>query len=89
VRPEPKAELGFAFTNEVLSVRGVEFVGPFPPELRRYILFTAGVATAAEQPEAAKAQIEFLGSPAAVCVPIFQDGWPQAGGTGRNADFAI
>jgi len=63
-----KAELGFSFTNELLSVRGVELVGPFPPELQRYNLFTAGVATAAEQPEAAKALIKFLTSPAAVAV---------------------
>ena len=63
-----KAELGFAFTNEVLSVRGAELVGPFPPELQRYTLFTAGVATAAKQPEAAKALIKFLRSPAAVAV---------------------
>ena len=63
-----EAELGFAFTNEVLSVRGAELVGPFPPELQRYTLFTAGVATAAKQPEAAKALIKFLRSPAAVAV---------------------
>jgi molybdate transport system substrate-binding protein len=56
------------FTTELLSVRGVEFVGPFPPELQRYNEFTAGVATAAEQPEAAKALIKFLTSPAAVAV---------------------
>ena len=63
-----KAELGFMFSNELLSVRGVEFVGPFPPELQRYNVFTAGVATAAEQPQAASALIKFLTSPAAVAV---------------------
>lgn len=60
-----KGEIGFAFINEFLSFSAVEFVGPFPPELQRYNLFTAGVATAAEQPEAAKALIKFLTSPAA------------------------
>lgn len=63
-----EAELGFMFTNELLSVRGVALVGPFPPELQRYNVFTAGVATAAEQPEAAKALIKFLTSPAAIAV---------------------
>ncbi|MBI1990645.1 MAG: molybdate ABC transporter substrate-binding protein [Betaproteobacteria bacterium] len=63
-----EAELGFGLTTSLLSVRGVELVGPFPPELQRYNLFTAGVATAAEQPEAAKALIKFLRSPAAVAV---------------------
>lgn len=63
-----EAELGFAFSNEFMSVRGVQFVGPFPPELQRYAVFTAGVATRAEQPEAAKALIKFLRSPAAIAV---------------------
>jgi len=63
-----KADLGFGFTNEILSTRGAELVGPLPPELQRYNLVTAGVATAAEQPEAAKALIKFLRSPAAVAV---------------------
>jgi len=63
-----EAELAFFLTTTLLAVRGVELVGPFPPELQRYNLFTAGVATAAEQPEAAKALIKFLKSPAAVAV---------------------
>ena len=63
-----KAELGVGFTHEILSTRGAELVGPFPPELQRYNVFTAGVATAAEQPQAASALIKFLTSPAAVAV---------------------
>jgi len=63
-----EAELGFTFSNEILLARGVEFVGFFPTELQRYNLFTAGVATSAKQPEAAKALIKFLGSPAAAAV---------------------
>jgi molybdate transport system substrate-binding protein len=65
---EGNAELGVAFTNSFQSVRGVELIGPFPPELQSYILVTAGVATAAKQPEAAKALIKFLTSPAAIAV---------------------
>jgi molybdate transport system substrate-binding protein len=65
---EGNAELAVAFTNSFQSVRGVELIGPFPPELQRYILVTAGVATAAKQPEAAKALIKFLTSPAAIAV---------------------
>jgi molybdate transport system substrate-binding protein len=63
-----EAEFGFSFTNEILSARGVELVGPLPLELQRYSLFTAGVAAAAGQPEAAKSLIKFLRSPAAVAV---------------------
>jgi len=63
-----EAELGFTFSNEILLTRGVEFVGSFPPDLQHYNLFTAGVATSAKQPEAAKALIKFLGSAAAAAV---------------------
>ncbi len=65
-----EAELGFAPTNILLSVRGVELVGPFPPELQNYIVFTAGLASAANQPDAAKALIKFLTAPAAI--PVFK-----------------
>ncbi|MBI2090620.1 MAG: molybdate ABC transporter substrate-binding protein [Deltaproteobacteria bacterium] len=63
-----EVELGMALTSTLLSVSGVELVGPFPPELQSYNLYTAGVGTAAEQPEAAKALIKFLRSPAAAAV---------------------
>lgn len=62
------AELGFSFTNEIPADSGVELVGPFPPELQRYNVFTAGVAMAVKEPEAAKALLEFLRSPAAIAV---------------------
>jgi molybdate transport system substrate-binding protein len=65
---EGNAELGFAFTNSIRSADGVELVGPLPPELQRYSRVFAGVATAAKQPDAAKALIKFLTTPAAAAV---------------------
>lgn len=76
-KPEPvpaqavadgKAELALALTNMFVSFSGVEFVGPFPSELQLYNVFTAGVATDAKQPDAAKALIKFFRSPSAVAV---------------------
>lgn len=63
-----KADLGIALISGLLPARGVEFVGPLPPELQGYNEFTAGVGTAAKQPDAATALIKFLTSPAAVAV---------------------
>jgi molybdate transport system substrate-binding protein len=63
-----RADVGFAFINELLSVTGVDYVGPFPPELQRYTVFTAGVATKAKEPGAARALIGFLTSPPAMAV---------------------
>lgn len=62
-----EAELGFGFTTVLLSVPGVELVGPFPPELQRVIVFTAG-AVNAQPSEAAQAWIKFLVTPQAVAI---------------------
>jgi len=63
-----EAELGLATTGAILSVRGTKLLGPFPPELQDYVVFTAGVGTAAKEAEGAKALIKFLTAPAAVPV---------------------
>ena len=63
-----EAELGFATTNILLSVPGVELAGLFPPELQEYLVLTAGVGSAAEQPDAAKALIKHLTSPETLAV---------------------
>jgi molybdate transport system substrate-binding protein len=67
--------------SELLPVTGTEFVGPFPPELQLYTVFSAGVSTASRDREAAKALINFLTAPAAGPVlkakglePIVRDG---------------
>lgn len=52
----------------IVAAPGVELVGPFPSVLQTYVGFTAGVSTGAREPEAARALIGFLGSPAAVAV---------------------
>lgn len=63
-----EAELGFTLSTNLLSVRGVELVGLFPAELQNYVVYTAGVSSAAQQPDAANALIKHLTAPAAVPV---------------------
>jgi len=62
-----EAELGVFLTN-VLIAPGVELAGSFPAELQQELLFTAAVAQASKEGDAAKALITFLRSPAAVAV---------------------
>jgi molybdate transport system substrate-binding protein len=62
-----EAELGIFLTN-VLIAPGVELAGPFPAELQQELLFTAAVAQASKEADAAKALITFLTSPAATTV---------------------
>ena len=47
---------------------GVDLVGPLPPELQITTITAAGVFARAAQPEAARALLEFLSTPAAARV---------------------
>ncbi|HEY2756295.1 MAG TPA: substrate-binding domain-containing protein [Pseudolabrys sp.] len=61
-------EMGFGFTSNALSARGVELAGAFPPELQYSVVMAAGVANSARQPDAAKALISYLLTAEAVAV---------------------
>jgi molybdate transport system substrate-binding protein len=63
-----EAEIGFQQISELLPIPGITLVGPLPPEIQKFTVFSAGVATNAKEPEAAKAFIRFLASPAAAPV---------------------
>ena len=59
------AEIGFQQISELHPVPGIDIVGQLPPELQKITVFSAGIATVAKEPEAGKALIKFLASPAA------------------------
>ena len=59
------AEIGFQQISELRPVPGVDIVGPLPPELQKVTVFAAGIATVSKEPDAGKALIKFLASPAA------------------------
>ena len=65
---EGEAEFGFVAISAILQVRGVEVLGPFPPELQDYVVFVGGVGAAAKETEAGKALINFLRSESAAAV---------------------
>ncbi|SFU61752.1 molybdate transport system substrate-binding protein [Polaromonas sp. YR568] len=60
-----EAELGFQQVSELLPVPGVDYVGPLPAEVQRVTVFSAGIASDAAEPDAARALIRFFTSPAA------------------------
>jgi molybdate transport system substrate-binding protein len=62
------AEIGFQQISELLPVAGIDLVGPLPPEIQKFTMFSAGIAAGAKEPDAAKALIKFLASPAAAPV---------------------
>lgn len=60
-----EADIGFQQISELLPVPGIQFVGPLPAEVQRSTVFSAGVSASAVNPDAARAFIRFLASPAA------------------------
>jgi molybdate transport system substrate-binding protein len=61
-------EIGVAPVSEILPVKGVELVGPFPADVQSYVVMTAGVSTKAREKAGAKALVDFLMSPANTAV---------------------
>jgi molybdate transport system substrate-binding protein len=58
-------EMGFQQLSELLPLKGIEVVGELPPGAQRITVAAAGIPVAAKHPEAAKALIQWLASPAA------------------------
>ena len=62
------AELGVLPISEILGVRGVEVLGPFPSDIQGYAVMVGGVSASAAQGAAARELMKFLMSPAALPV---------------------
>ena len=57
-----EAEIGFQQVSELLEIGGVDFVGVLPEGAQRVTTFSAGMATGAKQPEAARQLVRFFKS---------------------------
>src|ERR1700730_11561919 len=60
-----EVEIGFQQFSELLPVKGIDIVGELPPGAQRVTVFAAGMPTTSKNPQAAKALIRWLASPAA------------------------
>jgi molybdate transport system substrate-binding protein len=63
-----EAELAVQQISELLPVAGTDLVGPLPPELQSYTVFTGAVGSRTKEPQAAQALLAFLATPAARAV---------------------
>jgi molybdate transport system substrate-binding protein len=63
-----EAEIGLQQISEILSVEGVDLVGPLPAALQTETIYSAGILATAEQAEAARSLLIFLRTPAAAAV---------------------
>jgi len=55
-----EVELGMVVITQILTTPGVELVGPLPPEIQSYVVFTGAVGTNSKVPNAAKQLMKFL-----------------------------
>jgi ABC-type molybdate transport system substrate-binding protein len=56
------AELGFQQISELVTIEGLDYVGPLPDEVQRVSTFSAGIAAGAKNLGAARELVEFLAS---------------------------
>jgi molybdate transport system substrate-binding protein len=61
-----KADFGITLVSEILPVKGIELLGPFPDAFQGYVRFSAAVGASAKNPEAASTLIQFLAGPDAM-----------------------
>jgi molybdate transport system substrate-binding protein len=62
------AEIGLQQISEIMSVAGVDLVGPLPDELQTVTTYVAGVPATASQPDLAVAFVRFLTTPDAAAI---------------------
>jgi molybdate transport system substrate-binding protein len=67
---EGKAELGFQQLSELISLPGIDVLGPLPSAIQTVTTFSAGLATASMHPEAVRALLDFMASPAAAGLKV-------------------
>ena len=58
-----EAEIAVQQIPELIPVKGIDIVGPLPPELQNITLISAGVFVNAQQPAAAADFLKFLTTP--------------------------
>jgi molybdate transport system substrate-binding protein len=61
-----EVEIGIQQISELRAVKGVDYIGPLPGDLQKADIISAAVSQDARMPEAARAFVAFLSSPAAV-----------------------
>ena len=60
-----EAEIGFQQISELKPIKGIDLVGPLPPQVQQYHRVLGGGGEGRPKPDAGRALIRFLASPMA------------------------
>ena len=63
-----EAELGVQQIQELMSVAGIEIIGPLPGDLQDTIIFSAAIMASSRDTDASRSLVNFLGTPQATAV---------------------
>jgi molybdate transport system substrate-binding protein len=56
-------ELGFQQLSELMTLPGIEVIGPLPPQIQTITIFSGGISPGCVRPELARALLDYLASP--------------------------
>jgi molybdate transport system substrate-binding protein len=58
-----RVELGFQQLSELISLRGIDVLGPLPPEIQTMTIFSGAVASASTRAGEARSLLDFMAEP--------------------------
>lgn len=58
-----QVELGFQQLSELISLPGIEVIGPLPPEIQTITIFSGGISNGCDLPDSARALLDYLAAP--------------------------
>src|SRR5262249_55340695 len=84
-----EAEIGIHQMSELLPVKGIDIVGPLPPDIQKTTTFSAGRHVGTRESDAVGALVDFLAAPGAIPVIRKRDrargARPPPGGRGAKS----
>jgi molybdate transport system substrate-binding protein len=61
-------ELGFQQLSELMTLPGIEVIGPLPPEIQTLTLFSGGVSCGCDRPELGRALLDYMADPSVASI---------------------
>ena len=58
-----ECELGFQQLSELINLPGIDLLGPLPDSIQMLTIFSAGISTTSQSPDAARRVLQYMASP--------------------------